>query len=304
MGIGDDAAVIDHGGDLYLLATVDMLVEDVHFRLADVSAVDLGRRALAVSLSDIAAMGGWPTHALCSLAVSPTTSLRFLEEVYRGIGQEGEPFGIGVVGGNVSRTEGPLVLDVTVLGEVPKGQLVLRSGALPGDALAVTGSLGEAAARRLAQEHPGPMRRAGVESLLGQTWVPSPRVAAGRALAEEGIVHAMLDVSDGLAADLHHLTAAGGVGAVIEWDHIPVSRLAAAVAGALGQDAGQLALSGGEDYELLVALPADMAPRAARAVHPVPLRVIGEVLPSSEGVRIRLPGGGLRPLPAAGWRHF
>jgi thiamine-monophosphate kinase len=148
------------------------------------------------------------------------------------------------------------------------------------------------------------MRRAGIGALVDQPWVPEPRLAEGRALASAGLVHAMLDISDGLAGDLRHLVEASGVGAVVEQDRLPVSEAATAVAVALSLDVVELALSGGQDYELLVALPEDPVERAREAVLPTPLHVVGRATPASQGVRLRRPDGSETELLPTAWRHF
>ena len=305
VGIGDDAAVIEQPGrEQLLLATVDTLVEDVHFRRDETNAPDVGRRALAVNVSDIAAMGGKPTFALTSLAASPDLPLEFVDGVYRGIRQEAQRFGVRVIGGNVARTAGPMVLDVTLLGEVPRDEVVLRRGAEVGDVLAVTGFLGDAAALRLLLDHPELRAKDEFEEFRARHAVPEPRVEAGRAVASRGLVHAMIDLSDGLAGDLHQLAAASEVGAVIYEDRLPVSSAARHVAEMSGTSPHTLALFGGEDYELLVALPEEAVGPARTAVGQLPLSVIGTVLPHDQGVLIERFGGKREPLAPAGWTHF
>lgn len=294
IGIGDDAAVLEGTGDLRLLATVDMLVEDVHFRRTFGPAV-IGRHAMAVNLSDLAAMGGSPRAALVSLALPPLLEVSFVEELYRAMNGEVARFGAGVVGGNIARTEGPLIIDVTMLGEAPADQVVLRRGARPGDLLCVTGQLGEAAARLQRRER---------DIRAGDVRIPQPRIEAGRALAANHLVHAMIDVSDGLAADLHHLAAASGVGAVIAVDALPVAIRAREVAAALRENPLDLALYGGEDYELLMALPPEHLEEARQAVGQLNLAVIGWVLHADDGILLEGAGGARTSLPARGWQHF
>lgn len=304
IGIGDDTAVVDlHTGD-YLLATVDMLVEGVHFRRATIGAFELGRRALAITLSDIAAMGGSPSFALTSIAASPDTPLRFVEDLYRGIRFEGEGVGVGLIGGNTTRTAGPITLDVTLLGTVPRNEAVRRRGAQPGDALVVTGLLGEAAARRLLLDHPHLMEAGDFTEFLSRYAVPEPRISAGRDLAARHLAHAMLDISDGLASDLHHLTQASAVGAVIYEENLPISTTARSIAGLVGLNPSELALFGGEDYELLFAVAENAVDDARAAVGRLPLYVVGTVLAPEHGLLLERFGGAREPLPARGWTHF
>jgi len=303
VGIGDDAAVLDQEGADYLLATVDMLMEDVHFTGEAVAWFDLGRRAMAVNISDIAAMGGTPTAALTSLAARPDTPLQEIEDIYRGIRQEAEQFGASVVGGNITRTSGPMALDVALLGRVPKSEMILRSGAHVGDVLAVTGSLGDAAAARLGFQASSLQDDEAFHTFRLRHAVPQPRVEAGRLLASSRLVHAMLDVSDGLGGDVQHLARASGVGAVIYSDRLPVSTTAQRVANSLEMDATSLALGGGEDYELLIALPEADVKQAQVQLGQIPLTVVGRVVPASSGCTLETDSG-REPLPVSGWRHF
>jgi thiamine-monophosphate kinase len=302
IGIGDDAAALGLGGPDYLLATVDMMVEGVHFRLPSSPATDIGRRAIAVNVSDIAAMGGEPRHALISIAVSPDLELTVLEEIYQGLADEAEQYGTSIIGGNTSRTTGPLAIDIVLLGTVPKGEIVRRSGARTGDVLAVTGTLGERAALHLARD-------AGLDLRPWREWVgtaavPRPRVAAARALASRHLAHAMLDLSDGLAGDVHHLCAASRVGAVVDAEHLPVSPQVNAICRALGENPVDLALGGGEDYELLVALAPTAVDLAREIVAPLPLHVVGDVVDADEGITLAGPRGRQGLSAAQSWRHF
>lgn len=292
-GIGDDAAVLQLDGQRYLLATVDMLVEGVHF-VPDSSPVLLGRRALAVNFSDIAAMGGQPHSVLTSLALPPTTSEAWVSDLYAGMRLEATEFQANVVGGNLARTPGPICIDVTVLGTVDRQQLVLRTGARVGDVIGVTGVLGAEAARRALSN----------EGMSEELWVPHPRVQAAQRMAATGHMHAMIDISDGLGADLGHLTSASGVGAVIYAEQVPVSVSARQVGQNLGEDPLPLALFGGEDYELLFTAGEENWEALVNAAGPVPLSQVGTILPAEHGVMLEGIGGGREPLPPRGWTHF
>lgn len=263
VGPGDDAAVLDPPAGERLVATVDMVVEGVHFDRRSIGPRALGRRALAVNLSDVAAMGGRPLWALISLALTWESDDAFLAALYDGFLDMARQYRLAIVGGNLARSPDRLVIDVALIAAA--AQPVLRSGARPGDRLAVTGPLGAAAA---AWER----ERIHLE--------PTPRVAEGQALA--GRATAMMDLSDGLAQDLGHLCAASGVGAALFSHRIPVAPGATL----------EHALFGGEDYELLVALPPDAEP-------PIPLHVIGQVRPAAEGITL----DGV-PLELRGWDHF
>ncbi len=301
VGIGDDTAVLDQLGDEYLLATVDMLVEDVHFRFGG-SEEAIGRRAMAVNISDIAAMGGTPRYALVSLALPASMDVNRAEAIMRGLSAEGRQFGVQIVGGNLTRTSGPAIVDVALLGTVLKGAVLLRSTARPGDALAVTGPLGERAAARLAQE-------AGLPPFQGMdNWLdlamPRPRVSQGTLIAGSGLAHAMMDLSDGLGSDLQRLTKASSVGAVLYSASLPISDLTSRVAAALHRSAVDLALYGGEDYELLVALPAAAVAHLQQHLGGHQLHVVGTVLPEVEGIAVEGADGVRRALGDGSWRHF
>lgn len=307
-GIGDDVAVLDLGGPDLLLATVDAQVAGVHYLPDRIPPGSLGRRLLAVNLSDIAAMGGEPRFALVSLALPEDTVVAWLEEVYRGLREEADRWGVAVVGGNVARTAGPAVLDLCLLGRVDRGRLLRRAGARPGDRLFVTGHLGEAAAglRLLLGQAPDPGPEAR-QHLLGRLFTPTPRLREAALVAASGQATAMIDLSDGLAQDVGHLCDRSQVGVRVYLDRLPLSPETRQVAAALGLPAWQLALEGGEDYELCFCLRPEGAEAVAQAVQQAtgtPVTEVGEVLPAEAGRIAVDEQGARRPLPAAGWRHF
>ena len=297
--LGDDAAVLPRTAGMELLATVDAQVDGVHFLRERMSPQQVGRRAIAVNVSDIAAMGGLPRYALVSLFLPEDLSVAWLEALYDGIRQETVRWEMRVVGGNISGTPGPLTLDVTVLGEVETGCALTRRGARPGDPLFVTGDLGRAAVGLHL------LRRGESGSLVDAYCTPVPRVGEGRALLRSRLVHAAMDQSDGLGSDLYRLCEESQVGAVIEVAALPISDEVRVAAATVGLDPVGLALFGGEDFELVVAAASNDAGTLKRVVAQVgtPLTVIGEVRPAGEGVTVHLPDGGTRPL-AGGWDHF
>jgi thiamine-monophosphate kinase len=284
VGPGDDAAVLRPREGEDLVATVDAVVEGVHFD-ARFAPADVGWKALAVNLSDLAAMGARPLHGLVALGVPPGTPSRVLTGIARGLGECARVHGVAVVGGNVSRAR-ELSVTVTALGTVPRGRVLLRAGARPGDLVAVTGTLGDAALGLL----PGAAR-----ALVRRQRRPTPRLAAGRALAR--LARAGLDVSDGLAQDLEHLCRASGVGARIGAADLPLSDAYRRAARAL-PDPFAPALAGGEDYELLVALaPRNLArARAAAVAAGTTLTVVGRFV---RGRGVRVVGSRGEPLPVA-----
>lgn len=306
-GIGDDVAVIALTPHRYLLATCDAQVAGVHFRPETCDPYRLGRKVAAVNLSDIAAAGGWPTHFLVSLALPPDTPVSFLEELYDGISDEAARYEADIVGGNLSRSD-RLTIDLTLLGEVAPERLLLRSGARPGDLLLVTGRLGAAAAGLALLSDPSLRREsAEQEALLAAHQTPTPRLREAQAIAAAGGATAMIDVSDGLAADLEHLCDASGVGARLRVDALPIDAPTHRVAEAAGQDAREWALGGGEDYELLfTARPqaVEEIRAAVRKATGTPVSVIGEILAADAGRALVLPDGHEAPLSPRGWTHF
>lgn len=284
VGPGDDAAVLRPPRGEDLVVTVDSLVEGVHFG-AGFAPADIGWKALAVNLSDLAAMGARPLHALVALALPPATSVAKVRGIARGLAACARAHRVAVVGGNVSRA-GELSVTVTAIGAVAEGRAVLRSGARPGDLVAVTGTVGDAAL--------GLAPRA-ARALVRRQRRPTPRTAAGMALA--GLVRAAIDVSDGLAQDLGHVCAASGVGARIGVADLPLSPAYRRAARDL-PDPWAPALAGGEDYELVVALPpgSRVAARTAAARAGTTLTVIGRFVRGA-GVRVVGPRGESRRVP-------
>lgn len=305
VGIGDDAAALDLGGEALVLLTVDSQVEGVHFVRERTPPRLLGRRLLAVNASDIAAMGGEPTHALVSLVLPPELEVGWLEELYQGLGEEGDRLGASVVGGNVARSGDGVVLDLALLGRVPRGELVTRAGARPGDLVLVTGTLGGAAAGLWLAEHPEadvPHR----DALLARHLAPAPRVREGRAIAASRHATAMIDLSDGLGSDVLHLCDRSGVGVRVYAARLPLAPGVAEVAGRSGRPPWELALYGGEDFELLFTAPPPAADvlRERMAALGTAVTAVGEVLSPPEGRWLVLPDGRPVPLEGRGFTHF
>ncbi len=301
VGLGDDAAVLAFAGPV--LATCDIQVEGVHFTWDLCTPEDVGWRAVAVNLSDIAAMGGTPRFILISMALQPTTPVERVEKMYRGVSEISRAYEVVIAGGNLSSTAGPLVVDVTALGDA--GRALTRGGARPGDRVWVTGTVGKAAAGRFLAQHPA-VRVPGREALVAAYCRPMPRVDAGRMLGRVNSVSAMIDTSDGTAGDLLHLAEASGVGVRLEIDRLPAPPGLAEAAREAGNDPEAWMLAGGEDYELLftaaAAFDAQAAELAARLT--VPLTQVGEIRPATEGCWISERDGRRRPLAVEGWDHF
>ena len=279
-GIGDDAAVTQLTPGMQLLTSTDMLLEDVHFRRAWHDPYSLGRKSLAVNLSDIAAMGGVLRWTTLSLAIPAELPLDFLDEFTRGFLAMAEEHNVSLIGGDTCGSRSGLAISVTIMGEQLPGRILRRSGACPGDDIWVTGTLGDAALglRLLEKENipspltgegqgggevgngegcgifthpPAPSRQGrGRNILISRLLDPTPRVSAGLALAESGLVTAMIDISDGVLADFGHIAEQSGVGGLIRLADLPLSPEFCSRAPGLTGDFHALALSGGEDYEL------------------------------------------------------
>jgi thiamine-monophosphate kinase len=299
IGIGDDTAAWQCDGSVQL-ATVDTLVQDVHFSLETASWEDVGWKSLAVNLSDIAAMGGQPEYALISLGMPGDTDVEDVIDLYLGMITLAEKFPVFIVGGNIVSAP-QLVVNVTVFGTAASQDKILtRSTACSGEKVAVTGPLGAAAAgvemlgkgQEFAPEIAAVLRKA----LLR----PVPRISEGKLLVENG-VKAAIDISDGLIADLQHVCQASRVGARIEADLVPV---APAVESGFGERALELALTGGEDYELLFTASAECIEKVSKASS-CSIYVIGEVISDDEH-QVQLVDSQASPvsLSGKGWDHF
>ena len=309
VGVGDDVAVVDTGGDDYLLLTCDIQVEKTHF-LPSASPHQLGRKAAAVNLSDIGAKGGKPLHFLVSLALRTDTPVEWVEDFYKGLGEEASRYGTDIIGGNLSRIQGPQVIDLFLMGKVKKDRLLLRKGAKPGDLVLVTGQLGGARggllllAQKDLKEKMDPQK---AEALIQAQKTPTPRLKEGQIIARSGKATAMLDISDGLAQDLLHICQASGVGARIRAGRIPFSCALENLAQLLKIPPWRLALMGGEDYELCFTVSAREAEKLAEEVKRstgTPVTIIGEVLPQRKGQWLVTPQGEEVPLSSEGWNHF
>jgi len=306
VGLGDDAAAVAVKTDRLLLATTDTLVEDVHFRRAWASPWQIGYKAMAVNLSDIAAMGGLPTYALVSLAVPGSLPASWVEELYRGLEACATQWMVRIVGGDTVAAR-EIVISVTLLGEAEKGRVLTRGGGRPGDLLMVTGDLGAAAAglEELQSPRLAPGDAAGAH-VRARHLLPVPRVREGRLLSATAGIGAVLDLSDGLARGVREIARASCVGAEIYADCLPIAPTTRQVAAAHAQAPLRYALGGGEDYELLFSLRPSHLPavrEALRTACGTPVAVIGCLLPPEEGLTL-WQGGRRFPLGEGGWEHF
>jgi thiamine-monophosphate kinase len=308
LGPGDDAALVEMGPHLGILAT-DLLIEAVHFQRETTSARDLGYKAVSVNVSDVAAMGGSPRYGLVALGLPAGIDPAWVVDLYGGMLEATSEYAMSLVGGDVSRSP-QVVVSMAVAGQVARGTAVKRSGARPGDRLVVTGALGAAAGGlRLAAAPPSDVSGAvGTEwgrELLRAQFRPLARVGEGQVLALEGAT-AMIDISDGLALDLSRLCRESGVGAAVEIARVPVAPELSELAGVLPVQPLDLALGGGEDYELLATVRPGALDEAAAKVRDrfgTPLTEIGEMRLGGGVVAVEADGSE-HPLEPKGWDHF
>jgi thiamine-monophosphate kinase len=291
-GIGDDCAVLRLPRAHEAVITTDFSLEGVHFRRDWHPPEVVGHRCLTRGLSDIAAMGGEPIAAFLSLALPAALPQSWVDKFVRGFLSLANRFGVPLAGGDTAESPAGILADIVLLGSVPQGKAILRSGARPGDHIYVTGALGGSAATIELLRRSGPRLRA---SEFAAHFAPMPRVRVGRILREKKIASAMIDISDGLSTDLAHMCEESGVGAEIEAEAIPL--------GGIGRPSRpvdlRLALHGGDDYELLFTAPAHFAvPRIAG----VPITQIGRITRSNHLVLVA--GGKRRKLVPQGWQHF
>ena len=288
-GIGDDCAVLRLPPGHELLVTTDFSLEKVHFRRDWHSPDVVGRRCLVRGLSDIAAMGGEPLAAFLSIALPRDLPQRWVDGFLKGLLQLAGEYHIPLAGGDTAESKHGILVDIVVTGSVPKGQAVLRSGAKPGESIYVSGNLGGSAAA-IKQLRAGSVRA----SDYPQHFHPKPRIETGKWLGKQGMASAMIDISDGLSTDLAHICEESGVGAVIEAEAIPRSR----VGRPAGEVALDLALHGGDDYELLFTSSAKIPSK----VSGVPVTRIGRIV-RGHGIVLE-EAGRRRKLEPRGWEHF
>lgn len=289
-GIADDCAILRLSTGYELLVTTDLCVEDVHFRQAWHPAVAVGHRCLARGLSDIAAMGGEPLACFLSLGFPEDLSQAWANNFLRGLLRLAKGFRIQLAGGDISAAP-KITADIVVTGQVPKGKAILRSGARPGDRIYVTGSLGASAAtlkqlftgKKLKPERSNPH------------FYPMPRIEVGSWLLKNGVASAMVDLSDGISVDLAHICEESGVTAIVTANKLPIGK---------GADL-ELALHGGEDYELLFTAPSRAKiPAQIAGVEITEIGKIGNLTDYSSAIQILVDNGKVRPLPQRGWQHF
>ena len=308
--VGDDAAVLKWGGAADLIACSDLMVEGTHFRREWAAAELIGRKALAVTLSDVAAMGGAARFAMISFALPRALPPGFIEELLEGIFKLADSAGVSIIGGDTSSSVEMLFIDTSVIGECGRGRAITRRGAQVGDDLYITGALGASALglalleRGLRLEGDSPLDAIHAREALLKHLAPEPRLKIGQAIGERGLATAMIDISDGLSTDLWHILDESGCGAIIQADEIPIANCVRLLAmGDKEIDPLRLALHGGEEYELLFSSSPENRARVAELSTELglPAAIIGRVV-SDKGLRLERDGS-LEPLPPSGYEH-
>jgi thiamine-monophosphate kinase len=314
-GIGDDAAIVETSSRDWLLLTTDLLAEGIHFDLTTTTLEDIGYRSAIANLSDIASMGGRPRYLLVAIAIPPHIDFTAIQQFYRGLMQACRPFEVRLIGGDTSASRRDLFISITLTGTVGAGQALQRNGARPDDLLYVTGTVGDSRAglmllktkkSRNKKSDPRSGLTAADRFLLRRHHRPSARIDEGRWLATKGLATAAIDLSDGLAGDLRHLCDQSRVGAEVEIAALPISRACIKFAHTRGLNPVDLALAGGEDYELLFTVNSQNRLQLERGAARLGYRCtcIGRMKPASFGLRVRAANGSLEPLAAVSYEHF
>lgn len=309
-GIGDDAAVIDNGDKLTVVST-DLLVEGIHFDLMYTPLKHLGYKSIVVNLSDIYAMNAQPKQVTVSIAISNRFSVEAVSEIYEGIYAACKAYNVDLIGGDTTSSPRGLVISVTAIGQGEKDKLVYRNGAKVGDIICISGDLGAAylglqileREKQLYLDNPSVQPDLEQQTyLVGRILKPEARKDIIEALNANGIKPtSMMDISDGLASELHHICHQSGVGAYIEETGVSIHPDAQMMAINFKLDPITCALSGGEDYELLFTIdPSD----AEKLKYLPDIYMAGEIVPKEDGIKLHTKGGNVHPIVAQGWQHF
>ncbi len=307
VGIDDDAAAYRLSENQVLLLTTDALIEGIHFNLDYFNFYQLGWRAMAVNLSDIAAMGGQADLALITLGLPSDLEVQAVEDFYRGIKTWTEKLSIEIAGGDTTKSPGPVFINMALIGHVESSRLTLRSGAKVGDLLYVTGTLGDAKAGMKVLQTMNEESQKPFKEIIRRHLTPEPRIDEARWLVENIKVHAMIDISDGLASEVHHICRLSHVGAQIWRSHIPLSRAVQQVAKNFNEDPVDYALYGGEDYEILFTVPSSEKQKLEKSFYQKFQKScyqVGTVVSAEEGITILDRQGKKISLPFGGYKHF
>ncbi|NJC27152.1 thiamine-phosphate kinase [Neolewinella antarctica] len=312
LGVGDDAAIIDTGGPEQLVVSTDMLVEGIHFDFAYTPLKHLGYKSVSVNVSDICAMNARPQQITVSIAISNRFSVEALDEFYEGVRAACDKYGVDLIGGDTTSSLKGLIISVTAIGRAPAERITRRSTAKVGDIICVTGHLGSAYLGLqllerekevyLANPDMQPEMKEENKELYAAILRPEARTDMVDLFAKNNIIPtAMIDVSDGLASEIFHICKASGVGAILEEGNIPIKQEAQLQALEFNMDPVTVALSGGEDYELLFTID----PKDLEKVRFLPnIYISGEIVAKEDGVKLHTVGGNIHPVRAQGWEHF
>lgn len=311
-GIGDDTSVSVQKGGNALLATTDILIENTHFKRSYTPPYLLGRKSLSISLSDIAAMGGEPLFFLVSIALTPDTPKKFIDELYRGMNDVARETGCVLAGGNTAKTDNGIMVSTTVFGEAPSEEVVYRKGARVGDLVFVTGTVGSSALglKVLANHDGGVLKKLPWKESVARHLDPTPRIEAGRQLAKRGLATAMMDISDGVALDLKRLCLESRKAAVVYLSSLPISDELKAYGERTGKSPLlDFALTGGEDYELLFTSPEENLRKITALSRKLrlPMTPIGRIVSPKKAERIITvldEEGEQMELKKLGFEHF
>jgi len=309
LGIGDDTAVIiPPPKGAMLLFTTDMMVEGTHFRLEWASPWQIGWKAVAAAVSDIGAMGGKPVAAVAAVGLKGNEKTYIVNELAKGMNAVAEKYGFDIVGGDTVLSQNGIVICISVTGEALSTSIAQRKGARPGDLILVAGDTGASAAGLEVLRKKGKSGLTQAErTVVAKHLVPEPLLDAGRVAVATGCITSMMDLSDGLSADLPRLAARSGAGAIIHASQLPILTETYKVCAAHGFDPVNLAIAGGEDYGLMMTAAPDDARNLAstiRAATGCNVAVVGEILPKGNGLLFQTADDKTIPWPAAGFRHF
>ncbi|MBI5197339.1 MAG: thiamine-phosphate kinase [Nitrospirae bacterium] len=306
LGIGDDTAVLRPASGKLLLLTVDTLREGVHFHSSYADPFSIGWKVVAVSLSDVAAMGGRPRFLLMSLSIPKTVSESYLDRLFLGMRSLLKRYSISLIGGNISRSVKGLSMDTTLIGEAVPGRLLTRSGASVGDLVYVTGTMGDSAAGLELLKRKRRLGDTRTARLMQRHLRPEPRIEEGKILAIRRLATSAIDISDGLLQDLSHLCGQSRVGSRIDVRSLPLSPALRRSAPLLRKKTFDYALSGGEDYELLFTVKPQNREKVESLRKSMGMRWtrIGEIVRRAEGVTLSDPSGQVQKVNLEGYDHF
>ena len=307
LGIGDDCAAFQATPGYDLLVTCDCMVENRHYLPQYMSPHDIGRRAMVLNISDVGAMGGWPRYALISLGLRADTPLDDVIGIYRGFLAELNPFEAFIIGGNVTKSTEANFIDITLVGEIETGKMVCRSAAKPGDVILVTGYPGQSAAGLAILLQTENTKDWAENPLVTAYQRPTHRALEGHAVGATGLVHAMIDTSDGLLGDLGHICVESGVGAVVHEKELPVSPALTQFAQRAGQKPLEYIFKESDDYELLITCPPENATIIRDTIadlSDMPVSKIGVITTQKGRIEIMDSSGNTRLAEGSGWDHF